>query len=112
MRIKTRDSTEVERAIRGLSFARRPGFESRHGRFELEKNIFISFTGRNNSPYREYQVRVRIPNLLWYLSIWIDSKPIVWDFSLYVSDIKPGSSLVLRLTSISSKKENTSVLIQ
>ena len=22
-----------------------------------------------------------------YLSIWIDSKPIVWDFSLYVSDI-------------------------
>ena len=22
-----------------------------------------------------------------YLSIWIDSKPIVWDFSWYVSDI-------------------------
>ena len=33
------------------------------------------------------QIKIRVTVGISYLSIWIDSKPIVWDFSWYVSDI-------------------------
>ena len=39
-----------------------------------------------NSNFECYQLFI-VTKVLSYLSIWIDSKPIVWDFSWYVPDI-------------------------